>query len=158
MILGYYEHVLGLPMNFFGTRKVGEIVSRFTDASKIRDAISSATLTIMIDSLMAIVGGAVLYAQNSTLFIIAVIVVALYGVIVFAFKKPVKKINEKQMEDNAQVTSYLVETLTNVVYGIAEEYANTGFEIIKQMIPNFDKYDEEEFEFALIEMMDELIS
>ena len=27
----YYQHVLGLPMNFFGTRKVGEIVSRFTD-------------------------------------------------------------------------------------------------------------------------------
>lgn len=49
-------------------------------------------------------------------------------------------------------------TDTNVVYGIAEEYANTGFEIIKQMIPDFDKYDEEEFEFALIEMMDELIS
>lgn len=113
-ILGYYEHVLGLPMNFFGTRKVGEIVSRFTDASKIRDAISSATLTIMIDSLMAIVGGAVLYAQNSTLFVIAVIVVALYGVIVFAFKNPVKKINEKQMEDNAQVTSYLVETLNGI--------------------------------------------
>lgn len=114
LILGYYEHVLGLPMNFFGTRKVGEIVSRFTDASKIRDAISSATLTIMIDSLMAIVGGAVLYAQNSTLFVIAVIVVALYGVIVFAFKNPVKKINEKQMEDNAQVTSYLVETLNGI--------------------------------------------
>ncbi len=114
LILGYYEHVLGLPMNFFGTRKVGEIVSRFTDASKIRDAISSATLTIMIDSLMAIIGGAVLYAQNSTLFVIAVIVVALYGVIVFAFKKPVKKINEKQMEDNAQVTSYLVETLNGI--------------------------------------------
>ena len=114
LILGYYEHVLGLPMNFFGTRKVGEIVSRFTDASKIREAISSATLTIMIDSLMAIVGGAVLFAQNSTLFVIAVIVVALYGVIVLAFNKPVKKINEKQMEHNAQLTSYLVETLNGI--------------------------------------------
>lgn len=114
LILGYYEHVLGLPMNFFGTRKVGEIVSRFTDASKIRDAISSATLTIMIDSLMAIVGGAVLFTQNHTLFFIAVIVVALYGAIVLAFNKPVKKINEKQMENNAQVTSYLVETLNGI--------------------------------------------
>lgn len=48
-------------------------------------------------------------------------------------------------------------TDTNVVYSIAEEYANTGFEMIKQMIPDFSKYDEEEFEFALIEMMDELL-
>ena len=28
LLLGYYYHVIGLPMNFFGTRKVGEIVSR----------------------------------------------------------------------------------------------------------------------------------
>ena len=53
LLLGYYRHVLELPMNFFGTRKVGEIVSRFNDASKVRDAISGATLTIMIDTLMA---------------------------------------------------------------------------------------------------------
>ena len=114
LILGYYQHVLGLPMNFFGTRKVGEIVSRFMDASKIRDAISSATLSIMIDTLMALVGGIVLFSQNHLLFGISVIVVALYGVIVFAFNKPVKKINEKQMEDNSQVTSYLVETLNGI--------------------------------------------
>jgi len=54
LILGYYNHVLQLPMNFFGTRKVGEIISRFMDASKVREAISGATLTIMIDTLMAI--------------------------------------------------------------------------------------------------------
>ena len=114
LILGYYQHVLGLPMNFFGTRKVGEIVSRFMDASKIRDAISSATLSIMIDTLMALVGGIALFSQNHLLFGISVIVVALYGVIVFAFNKPVKKINEKQMEDNSQVTSYLVETLNGI--------------------------------------------
>ena len=114
LILGYYQHVLGLPMNFFGTRKVGEIVSRFMDASKIRDAISSATLSVMIDTLMAIIGGIVLFMQNRLLFAIAVIIVVLYGIIVFAFNKPVKKINEKQMEDNSQVTSYLVETLNGI--------------------------------------------
>ena len=32
LLLGYYNHVLKLPMNFFGTRKVGEIISRFQDA------------------------------------------------------------------------------------------------------------------------------
>ncbi len=114
LILGYYSHVMRLPMNFFGTRRVGEIVSRFTDASKIRNAISSATLSIMIDTLMAVVGGIVLYMQNRTLFAIALMVVIAYAVIVFAFNKPVKNINQKQMEDNAQLTSYLVESLNGV--------------------------------------------
>ncbi|EPR12007.1 peptidase domain-containing ABC transporter [Ruminiclostridium papyrosolvens] len=114
LILGYYQHVLGLPMNFFGTRKVGEIVSRFMDASKVRDAISGATLTIMIDTLMALAGAIILYTQNSTLFIIAAIIGVIYAAIVFAFNKPIKKINQEQMEENSQLTSYLVESLNGI--------------------------------------------
>ncbi len=114
LLLGYYRHVLQLPMNFFGTRKVGEIVSRFNDASKVRDAISGATLTIMIDTLMAIAGAIILYTQNSMMFGIAVIIVALYAVIVTTFNKQYKKLNERSMEDNAQLTSYLVESLNGI--------------------------------------------
>lgn len=114
LILGYYQHVLGLPMNFFGTRKVGEIISRFMDASKVREAISGATLTIMIDTLMAMIGGIILYTQNRFLFGITLIIALLYGIIVFLFNKPIKNVNRKQMEDNAQLTSYLVESLNGI--------------------------------------------
>ena len=114
LLLGYYRHVLTLPMNFFGTRKVGEIISRFTDASKVRDAISGATLTIMIDTLMAIAGAVILYTQSVSMFGITVIMVVLYGIIVVTFNKCYKKLNEKQMEDNAQLTSYLVESLNGI--------------------------------------------
>ncbi|MGL5244875.1 MAG: cysteine peptidase family C39 domain-containing protein, partial [Sarcina sp.] len=89
LMLGYYEHVINLPMNFFGTREVGEIVSRFNDASKIRDAISGATLTMMIDTFMVIIGGIILYNQNHLLFGITLVPVILYGLIVFAFKKSI---------------------------------------------------------------------
>jgi len=114
LILGLYEHVMGLPMNFFGTRRVGEIVSRFIDASKIRDAISNAALIIMIDTLMAIAGGAVLCAQEPTLFIIAVVIVVLYAAIVLGFNKPVKKLDESIMENNSRLTSHLVESLSGI--------------------------------------------
>lgn len=114
LLLGYYDHVLKLPMNFFGTRKVGEIISRFQDASSIRDAISNATLTVMIDTLMALAGGLVLFFKNKTLFAIAFVMVLLYCVLVFSFNMPYRKANEKQMEDNAQLTSYLVESLNGI--------------------------------------------
>ena len=68
-------------MNFFGSRKVGEIVSRFNDASKVRDAISGATLTIMIDTIMAVAGAIILYIQNAKMFGIAVIMVVLYTIV-----------------------------------------------------------------------------
>lgn len=114
LVLGYYRHVMKLPINFFGTRKVGEIVSRFNDASKVRNAISSATLTIMIDTLMALAGAIILYMQNAKMFAIAVGMIFLYIIIVLSFNKFYRTINERQMEDNAQLTSYLVETLNGI--------------------------------------------
>ena len=114
LLLGYYRHVMELPMNFFGTRKVGEIISRFQDAGKVRDAISGAALTMMIDTLMAAAGAIILYIQNAKLFGIAVIMVILYCIIVVSFNKWYEKLNRKEMEDNAQLTSYMVESLNGI--------------------------------------------
>lgn len=114
LLLGYYRHVMELPMSFFGTRKVGEIISRFNDAGKVRDAISGATLTIMIDTLMAVAGAIILYIQNAKLFGIAAIIVVFYLIIVVCFNKWYEKLNRKQMEDNAQLTSYMVESLNGI--------------------------------------------
>lgn len=114
LLLGYYRHVIELPMNFFGTRKVGEIISRFNDAGKVRDAISGATLTIMIDTIMALAGAIILYLQSGKLFALTLVVVALYMVTVACFHKWYEKLNRKQMEDNAQLTSYMVESLNGI--------------------------------------------
>ncbi len=114
LLLGYYRHVIELPMNFFGTRQVGEIISRFNDAGKVRDAISGATLTIMIDTFMAIVGAIILYMQNALLFGIAVIMVVLYVMTVACFNRWYERLNRKQMENNAELTSYMVESLNGI--------------------------------------------
>lgn len=114
LLLGYYNHVINLPMNFFGTRKVGEIISRFNDATKIREAISSATLTLMIDFFLAIAGGTILYSQNGKMFFVTLIPVLIYLVLVFVFRKIIDKVNNEVMEDNAKLTSYLVESLNGI--------------------------------------------
>jgi ABC-type bacteriocin transporter len=114
LLLGYYRHILKLPMNFFGTRKVGEIISRFNDASRVRDTISGATLTIMIDTIMVVAGGIILYTQNGYMFGVTIIVVLFYFIIVFSFNKWYKKLNQNQMEKNAELTSYMVESLNGI--------------------------------------------
>ncbi|WP_259391469.1 peptidase domain-containing ABC transporter [Paenibacillus sp. 1011MAR3C5] len=114
LILGYYHHVLKLPMSFFGARKTGEIISRLMDASKVRDAISSATLTIMIDVLMVIAGGFILYSQSALLFGVTLLLIPLYIALVWGFHKPFDRLNREQMEKNAQLTSYIVESIDGI--------------------------------------------
>ncbi|CEP98532.1 peptidase domain-containing ABC transporter [Paraclostridium sordellii] len=114
LMLGYYEHVINLPMNFFGTREVGEIISRFNDASNIRQAISGVALTMMIDVFMVLIGGGILYSQSPFLFSLTIIPLVLYGIIVYSFKSNIEKANRETMEKNSKLTSYLIESLNGI--------------------------------------------
>lgn len=114
LMLGYYRHVVGLPMNFFETRKVGEIISRFMDASKIRDALSTITVTLMIDTVMVTLGAVLLYIHSPVLFGVTLLLIPFYIGIIFAFRKPYQHINREEMESNAKLNSYLVESLNGI--------------------------------------------
>ena len=114
IMLGYYNHALFLPMRFYSLRDTGEIISRFNDASQIRDIVSEASLTIMIDSIMAIAGAIFLFNCNRVLFFISIIMLVLYGIIVFFYNKPIKNANRKIMEMNSKVTSKFIETVNGI--------------------------------------------
>lgn len=114
VMLEYYNHVVSLPMKFFSTRKTGEILSRFSDASKIREAISNVTLTLMIDLVLALAGAYILFVLSSTLLLISIVIIILYLLLVFCFNNPIKKINYESMENNAQLSSYLKESIDGI--------------------------------------------
>jgi len=114
LMLGYYKHVTKLPLNFFSTRQIGEITSRFQDAGIIKDVVSGAALTIMLDTIMVLFGGIILYTINPTMFMISVIIAVLYAVLVYAFIKPFKRIQRRSMEQGAKVSSQLIESIHGV--------------------------------------------
>jgi ATP-binding cassette subfamily B protein len=101
-------------MSFFDSRKVGEILSRLNDASKIEDALSGATLSVLIDTLMIIGAGIVLYIQSWQLFLISLFYIPFSIVVVWCFKKPFQKGNRKVMAESADTESYLVESLSGI--------------------------------------------
>jgi len=68
----------------------------------------------MIDTIMAVIGGILLYIQNSSLFFISFIIILLYGIIVTVFNKPIQNANRQIMEDNAKLTSALVESVKGI--------------------------------------------
>ena len=114
LTLNYYDHLINLPAGFFGSRKTGELMSRFYDTEKIRSAISSTTLTIMLDTLTAIAGGLILFFIDSTLFLITVGILIVYAVIIMLFRNPIRNVNHEYMEQEAQVTSFLKESIEGI--------------------------------------------
>ncbi|MDK9844676.1 peptidase domain-containing ABC transporter [Staphylococcus equorum] len=139
----YYYHVLKLPINFYETRKSGEILSRFSDLSHIREAFSSVTITLLVDSLMVIVGGTILFIQSPTLFYITLILVPLYLTIGLSFRKVLKKYNRLVMEQDATLSDYLVESFTGYKviksFGAENEVFKRGSKHFKKLIDRLYK-------------------
>lgn len=114
ILLKYYYHVIDLPMEFFSNRKVGEIMSRFNDAYKIREAISSATLTVMMDVMMTIVSGIILFKLSHSMFYLCFIPIIIYLITLIAYDKKILKKNEKIMEANSKLESFFVESMQGI--------------------------------------------
>lgn len=112
--LNYIQHVYKLPMRFFSTRKTGEITSRFEDINKIIDALSSTVISMFLDVGIMIVTGLVLYIYNQTLFLTTVVTVPIYALVIYAFNKRFARLDQEQMESNAQLSSSIIEDLKGI--------------------------------------------
>ena len=114
VILSYIKHVFQLPMSFFATRRTGEIVSRFTDANRIIDALASTILSIFLDVSIVSIIAIVLFSQNSSLFFLTLLGIPVYALIIFLFMKPFEKMNHETMEANSLLSSSIIEDINGI--------------------------------------------
>ena len=114
VLLGYYNHVLRLPYQFFATRRVGDILTRFQDAMTIKDIFSQVSVSLVLDLSLAVFTGIALIKINLTLFFLVLIVVLVNVALIYLFKKSYKRINYEQMEAGAMMNSQLIESIQNI--------------------------------------------
>ncbi|MFS9370368.1 peptide cleavage/export ABC transporter [Streptococcus infantis] len=135
VILSYIRHIFELPMSFFATRRTGEVISRFTDANSIIDALASTILSLFLDVSILIIIGSVLLVQNTNLFLLSLISVPIYIIIIFAFIKPFEKMNNDVMQSNSMVSSAIIEDIN-------------GIETIKSLTSEEARYQKIDSEFV----------
>lgn len=114
IILSYIKHLFELPMSFFATRRTGEIISRFTDANSIIDALANTMLSVFLDVGILVIVGSALVVQNSTLFFISLIAIPAYTIVVWLFMRPFSKMNNDQMQAGSMLSSSMIEDINGM--------------------------------------------
>ena len=114
LMFEYFRHILRLPMDFFTSRKTGEILSRINDTATIRYAISSTSLSVVLDSLMLLIGGVFLFIFGGSLLIAAVIPVILSAILAWLFFNPYKNMLKIKAVVDAEKQSVMVENINGI--------------------------------------------
>jgi ATP-binding cassette subfamily B protein len=114
LISGYARHLLGLPLQFFETRRVGEILSRVNDAAKVREAVSGTTLTALVDGTLVAVVLVVLFFHDVPLAVAATMFVPVLIASAVCHHPASRRCARAAMEDGAQLSAHLVEDVSGV--------------------------------------------
>ena len=140
--LDIFSKILSLPYGYYRNKTTGEIITRYTELSKIRETISKVLLTLFLDLPLCITSFIIMYFLNSKLTMISLIAVLLYTVIVIVYNRILNDTILEAQIKKAEMNTVLIESIN-------------GFETIKGL--NLYDYIKLKFENKYIKYLKNVI-
>ncbi|TDM06159.1 MAG: hypothetical protein C4K60_16095 [Ideonella sp. MAG2] len=106
-----FAHLLRLPMAWFERRHTGDIWSRFGAVQQIQDKLTGAFVESLIDGLMVLLTGVLMWVYSPALASLAVGAVLLYGLFRLALWRPLREAAEEALIHEAKRSSHFLESL-----------------------------------------------
>ena len=132
LIFGYYKHLLKLPQSFFDSMRVGEIISRISDATKIRSFINQTALQLVLNVLTIIAALSMMLFFSWKLALVILATTPFFILTYKIYNKINKKYQRKTMETAAELQSQLVESINSIgtvkKFGL-EDFSNAKTEM-----------------------------
>ena len=108
---GVFGHLLRLPMDYFGKRHLGDVVSRFGSVQTIQRTITTGFVEALVDGLLALATLAMMLLYSWKLALVTLAAVLLYlGIRAIAFR-PLHEGTEQQIVASARQQSHLFESI-----------------------------------------------
>ena len=129
--LDIFSKILSLPYGYYRNKTTGEIITRYTELSKIRETISKVLLTLFLDLPLCITSLIIMYFLNSKLTMISLIAVLLYTIIVIVYNRILNDTILEAQIKKAEMNTVLIESINGfeTIKGLnLYDYINLKFE------------------------------
>ena len=114
MMLGFFEHLLSLPYNFFQQRSSGDLLTRMASNSSIRDILSSNLIGTLLDSSMVVLYLFILLEQSLP-FTLLTLAIGLVQVLLLVFTyQPIRELAIQELNAQGKSQGYLAEALNGI--------------------------------------------
>lgn len=105
------RHLLRLPMNYFESRHVGDIISRFGSLAQIRERITTGFVETLVDGVMAITVLVMMTFYSLKLTAVVLGAIALYTFVRLALYHPLHQATEEMIQSSAKEQSNFLENI-----------------------------------------------
>lgn len=109
-----FRHLLGLPIAYFQSRRVGDSVARIRELENIRSFLTGNAMTLVLDILFSFIFLAVMFWYSSQLTLIVVCSIPLYVFLSIVFTPVIRKRLDDKFNKGAENQSFLVETISGI--------------------------------------------
>lgn len=106
------KKIISLPYSYYKNKTTGEMISRINDLFYIKNVISKIIITIFLDIILALSTMIILFNINKTMTLCLIIIIMLYIIIFLIFRPSIKNMTNITQEDNANINSLLVESIS----------------------------------------------
>ena len=109
-----FRHLLGLPIAYFQSRRVGDSVARIRELENIRSFLTGNAMTLVLDVLFSIIFLAVMLWYSAELTLIVVCSIPLYIILSLIFTPVIRQRLDDKFNKGAENQSFLVETISGI--------------------------------------------
>ncbi len=114
LIVAFIRHTMQLPLGFFESRYVGDIISRVQENQKIQRFLSGEATTILLDILMVFVYVAVMFWYSWQMALVSLLIIPPF-LLLAVFATPfLRRISREIFGAATEQSSYLIQALTGI--------------------------------------------
>ncbi|ALB42853.1 peptidase C39 [Anabaena sp. WA102] len=109
-----FRHLMRLPLAYFESRRVGDTVARVQELEQIRQFLTGTALTVILDSIFAVVYLGLMFYYNIPLTFVALAVLPLFATLTIIATPILRNWLNETFNRSADSQSFLVETITGI--------------------------------------------
>lgn len=114
LVVAFIRHTLRLPLSYFETRYVGDIISRLQENNKIQRFLSGEALSIVLDLITVFIYLVLMFWYSWKMALLALVIVPPFFLLALIATPFLQRISREIFYAVAKESSYLIEALTGV--------------------------------------------
>jgi len=106
-----FAHLLALPISYFQSRHMGDVVSRFGSLQPVQNLLTQGLVSAIIDGLLGIFTLALMCIYSLKLALLVCLVLVIYCLVRWALYIPIKALNQEVLHSEAKHNSFFMQSV-----------------------------------------------